>query len=215
MKKYNKANIIITTFLFAATRLTAQNVPTLKSKVFEKDTFNWNIDKRFGVGDDGIYNITEPSVKASSELKENQNVFSSENIHDFNLTTPWIEGKPGYGVGEYIDFTFDLRSSFVKDSAFSINSFFVINGYRKTLDIWRANSRVKKLKMYFNNVLFAYILLEDTYKYQNVDFSDNWVKYGEKKIIRFEIVEVYPGDKYKDTAISELEFAGLYSENMH
>lgn len=194
---------------------TAQNIPTLKSKVAEKDTMNLEADTSFGIGDDGIYNIVEPTVKASSEFKENETIFSAGNIHDFNLTTPWIEGKDGYGVGEYIEYTFDLTELSAKDSAFSINSIFVINGYRKSLKVWRENSRVKKLKMYIDNIPFAYILLNDTYKFQWVDFAEYWIKYGEKKIIKFEIVEIYPGVRFKNTAISELEFSGRYSENMH
>ena len=199
-----------------ALKLGAQSLQTLKSKVSENDTMNLEADATFGVGDDGIYNIVEPTIKSSSELKENKNIFLASNVNDGNLTTPWIEGNADYGIGEYIDLTFDLTEFSNKgDSAFSINSFFVINGYRKSSKIWRDNSRAKKLKMYIDNIPFTYILLADTYKFQWFDFPDYWINYGEKKIIRFELVEIYPGEKFKDTAISELEFSGKYSENMH
>jgi hypothetical protein len=202
--------ILIFFFVTTALRLNAQTLQILESKVSENDSINLKEDTVFGVGDDGIYNVVEPSVRASSELKENKNVFFASNISDFNLTTPWIEGKSDYGICEYIEFTFDLTGSNNGDSAFSINSFFVINGYRKSLKIWRDNSRVKKFKMYIDNIPFAFILLNDTYLYQSFQFPDYWIKYGEKKIIRFEIVEIYPGEKFKDTAISELEFEGIY-----
>ena len=195
--------------------LQSQPLQYLKAIVSETDSFNKNNDENFGVGDDGIYNIIEPTVISSSDFKEKGIVFKAQNIHDFNLKTPWIEGKKGYGIGEYIEFTFDLSPIQKKvENAFSINSFFIINGYRKSLKLWQQNSRVKKLKMYIDNVPFAFVLLKDTYKFQSVHFKDFWIKYGSKKNIKFEIVEIFPGQKYMETAISEIEFSGNYSENM-
>ena len=207
--------IIFLEILINSFSIQSQTLQTLKTTVSEMDTINKLEDESFGEGDDGIYNILEPTVQSSSDFNENGITFNAQNIHDFNLYKPWIEGTKNYGIGEYVEFTFDLKESSIKeDSAFSINSFFIINGYRKSIQIWRNNSRVKKLKMYINNVPFAYILLADTYKFQTVKFNDYWIKYGNKTIIKFEIIEVYPGEKYKNTAISELEFSGKYSENM-
>ena len=195
--------------------LQSQPLQYLKAIVSKTDSINKYNDENFGEGDDGIYNIVEPTVISSSNFKEKGIVFKAQNIHDFNLKTAWIEGKKGYGIGEYIEFTFDLSTIQKKgENAFSINSFFIINGYRKSLKIWRENSRVKKLKMYIDNVPFAFVLLKDTYKFQFVHFKDFWIKYGAKKKIKFEIVEIFPGEKYKETALSEIEFSGKYSENM-
>jgi hypothetical protein len=189
----------------------AQSIPTFRTRVSATDSIGREDEKTYGVGDDGIYNIVEPSVTSSSEFK----TFKAGNIHDFNLASPWIEGNSKNGIGEYIDYIFDLSKFSEKENAFSINSFFIINGNRKSLKEWEQYARVKKLKMYINNVPFAFIYLMDTYKFQSVNFQDYWIKYGEKKTIRFEIVEVYPGTKYKKAAISELEFRGKYSGNMH
>jgi hypothetical protein len=197
-------------FLLSTYNATGQSFPTFRTRVSPTDTFHLEHDSAFGVGDDGIYNIVEPTVKSSSQFK----LFKVENIHDFNLTTPWIEGKKEGGTGEYIEYTFDLTQLSGKERAFSINSLFLINGYRKDLKVWEQYTRVKKLKMYINNIPFAYILLMDTYKFQSVNFQDFWISNGDKKVIRFEILEVYPGAKYKNVALSELEFSGKYSEKI-
>jgi hypothetical protein len=203
--------IAVILIMIAAFNSTAQSIPTFRTRVSATDTINPETDTNFGVGDDGIYNVVQPTVIVSSEFKS----YKGGNIHDFNLTTAWIEGNFDKYAGVFAEFTFDLSSSGPKDSALSINSVFFINGYRKSIKDWEQYSRVKKLKMYINNVPFAYIFLMDTYKFQSVKFQDYWIKYGERKIIRFEIVEIYPGTKYSNAALSELQFRGRYSENMH
>lgn len=192
----------------------SQSIPVFSGVVSEKDRIDPVKDKEFGVGDDGIYNIVEPSVKATSCLVEDGRTFAAKNAADYNLGTPWIEGKPDYGIGEYLEFCFDLRERGDTVNAFSINGMAIINGYRKNENTWKANTRVKKLKMYVNGKPFAYIPLKDTYKYQWFPFPDYWLKYGTLTIIKLEIVEIYAGEKYSDTAISEIQFSGRYSENM-
>jgi hypothetical protein len=210
MKKVNHS-IIFLGILLTTLNATGQSIPTLRTRVSPADSINIEKDKSYGVGDDGTHNIMVPTVKSSSDFKS----FKAGNIHDFNLTSPWIEGKSAYGIGEYLEYTFDRTPGTNKDSAFSINSFFVINGYRKDLKTWEQYSRVKKLKLYINNVPFAFIFLMDTYKFQSVNFQDYWIKGGEKKVMRFEIMEVYKGTKFKNAALSELEFSGKYERNGH
>ena len=206
--------ILFTTLIFLCSLSTFSQLPTLRTKVSLTDKIDFEADKEFGVGDDGIYNIVEPTVKASSELKQSNSVFNASNITDFNLATPWIEAKADDGIGEHIEFLFDLREAPQRGNALSISSFFIINGYRKNVKVWKDNSRVKKLKMFINNKPFAYILLADTYKFQSVDFPEQWFKYGQLSVVRFEIVATFPGDKYKDTAIGEIQFSGRYHGNM-
>lgn len=191
-----------------------QDIPVLYGTVNEQDKIDPVEDKDYGVGDDGIYNIVEPFVRASSELLENGRSFAAKNAGDYNLGIPWIEGKPGYGIGEYLEFCFDLRDRPNKGNAFSINSVSIINGYRKNEKIWKANSRVKTFKMYVNGKPFSYIVLKDTYKYQHFTFPDHWVRHGALTVIKLEIIEVYRGEKHADTAVGEILFNGLYSENM-
>ena len=86
-----------------------------------------------------------------------------------------------------------------------------MNGYVKNDTAWRENSRVKKLKMYYQGNPFAILDLQDSRSLQCFDVGElgphdenapNWT-------LRFEILEVYEGDKYDDTVISELFFDGI------
>lgn len=152
------------------------------------------------------------SLSATSILESIENTtYSAENIHDLSYETAWVEGVEGYGIGESITYHFVPENP-------RITKVIIANGYIKTEELWRENSRVKKLKMYVNNRPFAMLNLEDTRAEQsftfepvgNADRADmEALKALPKWTIRFEIVEVYMGDKYDDTAITEIYFDGI------
>jgi hypothetical protein len=88
----------------------------------------------------------------------------------------------------------------------------------KSEKAWKENSRVKKLKMYIDNKPLAILNLYDTrkeqhFKFEPLGYSDreDWDKLKSKSwwTIKFEILEVYGGDKYDDTAITEIYFDGI------
>ena len=64
------------------------------------------------------------------------------------------------------------------------------------------------MKLFIDGKPVAIIKLNDIYEFQMVDFRE--IKLNRKKNtqIKLEILEVYPGSKFQDTAISELEFYG-------
>lgn len=81
----------------------------------------------------------------------------------------------------------------------------------KNETVWKDNARVKQLKIYYQGRPYAILDLEDTrnLQYFNVGilgFDDasmpDWA-------LKFEILDVYPGDKYADTVITELFFDGI------
>lgn len=56
---------------------------------------------------------------------------------------------------------------------------------------------------FYHNCEPVYIVeLHDTQKLQNIVFETVWLKYGDQ--VKIEILDVYPGTRYKDTALSEL-----------
>lgn len=151
-------------------------------------------------------------VTASSSLKsQGDNSYSPSNAHDLSFQTAWVEGVPGLGIGEYLEYTFPPENP-------RLNTIIVVNGYVKSKSAWESNARVKKLKMYVDDKPFAYLNLKDVMAEQSFSVSpighgdrQNWEdlkKKGEWKI-KFEIVEVYKGTKYDDVAISEIYFDGL------
>lgn len=151
-------------------------------------------------------------LSASSELKPQHGPsYRAENAHDLSYRTAWIEGVPGYGVGEYLVYRFPPENP-------RITSVIVINGYIKSDKAWRENSRVKKLKMYVNGQPYAILNLKDSKQEQifNVEPIGHSNRTDHKKlskmsdiVLKFEIAEVYPGEKYDDTAISEIYFDGI------
>jgi hypothetical protein len=149
---------------------------------------------------------------ASSYLKsQGSNSYDPSNAHDLSFQTAWVEGVSGYGIGEYIEYEFPPSNP-------RINTVIIVNGYVKSQSAWINNSRVKKIKMYIDGKPYAYLNLEDkraaqTFSVDPIGHSDRQdFKALETKStwkVRFEIVDVYKGNKYDDVAITEIYFDGL------
>ncbi|AUC20616.1 hypothetical protein BTO15_00130 [Polaribacter sejongensis] len=150
------------------------------------------------------------SIEASSELKENKGInYSPKNIHDFNKNTAWIEGSSEYGIGEFIEYSFNFSEMESYNGELGINKILLANGYKKNIETWENNSRVKQLKVYLNNEPYAILNLIDSYEIQTIEIGK--IKFPPKLTtkLKFEITEVYKGKKYKDTGISLLMFEGI------
>ena len=137
--------------------------------------------------------------------------YSAKNIHDLSYKTAWIEGVPGYGIGEYVTYHIPPQNP-------RITEIIVVNGYVKSKKAWKENSRVKKLRMYIDDKPFRDLYLKDSreeqhFKFDPLGYSDreNWEDLQSRPwwTIKFEILEVYEGDKYDDTAITEIYFDGI------
>jgi hypothetical protein len=143
-------------------------------------------------------------VITSSELNSTKtNNYSAESANDLSYKTAWVEGKFDDGIGEFIEYHFKNKSP-------RITSINISNGYQKSETVWRNNNRIKSLKLYVNGTEFGILNLENSKTDQkfkigtlghNTDGSD--------LVLRFEILEVYKGDKYSDTAITEIYFDGI------
>lgn len=148
---------------------------------------------------------------ASSELKSLKEInYSASNAHDLNYKTAWVEGVPGYGIREFLTYHFPPENP-------RITKVIIVNGYVKSKKAWTENSRVKTLKMYLNDKPFAILNLEDSrqeqeFKFEPIGNGDrgDWEKLKSLPTwtIKFEIIDVYKGDKFDDTAITEIYFDG-------
>lgn len=147
----------------------------------------------------GNYKIT-----ASSELSsQGKNSYIAKSANDLNYKTAWVEAKKDAGIGEYIEFVF-------KNTSPRITSILIANGYMKSDLAWKNNNRVKLLKLYVNGKPYRILKLNDTktdqeFKIGTFGHNPN----GTDLILRFEIMEVYKGVKYNDTAITEIYFDGI------
>jgi len=131
--------------------------------------------------------------EASSSLKpQGSNSYYIKNLNDYNHKTAWIEGKSDYGVGEY----------FVVESS---NLNIIYNGYQKSKNSWKNNSRVKRFKIYKNGEPLCYLKLSDKMGAQHFTLP---LKNLSQQLFdfKFEIVDVYKGDRWNDVAITHIDY---------
>jgi hypothetical protein len=143
-------------------------------------------------------------VTSNSYLQQQGNfIYKPNNIHDFDLLTAWVPDTTNGVIGKKINFHFKPLSP-------RVNEILIYNGYIKNYELFKANSRVKKLKLYFNGIYYATLELADTTAQQSFKIIPTQSKDKRKDLIMtFEIVEIYKGDKYLDVALSEINFSGL------
>lgn len=143
-------------------------------------------------------------VITSSTLKsQSGNIYDAKSANDLSYKTAWVEGKEDAGIGEYIEYHFEPKSP-------RITSIIVANGYMKSDIAWINNNRVKSFNFYLNGEFYGILNLRDTKTDQRFElgtFGHN--ADGTDLVLRFEINEIYQGDKYNDTAISEIYFDGI------
>jgi len=139
-------------------------------------------------------------VTASSFLPpDTANVdYKPENLLN-GYRSAWVEGAKGYGIGEYVVFYFPSDS-------YRVTHVFIANGYVSSGSMYRDNSRVKKLKMYVDEIPFAILNLEDIRREQIFKFDPIERAHYNPWTIKFEIMDVYKGDKHDDTAITCIGF---------
>jgi hypothetical protein len=138
---------------------------------------------------------TGPFTTASSELKaQSGNKYDATQIFDGNIGTAWVEGKPGPGLGEWIEIGF-LGEKLV-------SSVKIFPGYGKSEVAFKNNNRPKTIRLQFSTGATQEISLEDGMKWQTFQV----IPAVRTSSVRLIIVDVYHGGKSDDTAISEVQF---------
>lgn len=207
-------NIVVLSLLVL--RVQAGVLDTIHSNVIDKtsDSYESSINGYKNSEIWGDWSMPMGTPKASSSLKADGAItYTVKNIDDYKLNTAWIGKK---GIGDYFEYTFHFPENTAYAGAYQFYGVCnLFNGYCKSLKIWQANSRVKLLKVYYNNIPICYVLLKDTWQFQTFDIGKYFIDRRDKKymnapyeikegdVLKFEIVAVYKGSKYKDVAISE------------
>lgn len=148
--------------------------------------------------------VVDTIVASQCHYPESGKTYEAENAHDFNHETAWV--TKGNGCGESITFTFP-------EGCPRVNSVAIVNGYAANNRLWKANSRVKTLSVYYNDKLYCTLNLQDKRALQRFDldilgYPPN-TKYSKPWKLKFVIKEIYRGNKYEDTAISEFVYDGI------
>lgn len=147
----------------------------------------------------------QDTTYSTSFLKSNGAItYGADNAFDFNVSTAWVEGAKGDGIDE----TFSLNIK-VGDTH-QLATVEIYNGYCKDLSTWQNNNRVKELEMFVNGKSIGILHLADTYLGQRFTIG-NFYPVNGNLFLQFKVKSVYKGDKYDDTAISDVLFDGKYS----
>ena len=138
--------------------------------------------------------------------------YAAGNAHDLDLSTAWVEGVAGDGIGQSLTYHFPPTNP-------RVTEIIVANGYVRTADLYRRNGRARTLIVYHNDTPFARLHLADTLAAQRFTLPAP-IGYGDRSdfktlaakppwTLRFEIAAVYPGTTHDDTAVSEIWFDGI------
>lgn len=136
------------------------------------------------------FEVGRTYTDCSSFLKEKTKEYHVENLDEYYVDSPWVEGVKGDGIGE----GFTIKSKTVYPYLLIMNGYI---SYRKPY-LYKQNNRIKKIKVTGLKSGKSKILdVLDTPHPQTVDISF----LNELEDIRVEIAEVYKGTKYDDTCL--------------
>jgi hypothetical protein len=178
---------------------------------------------------DGLW-YSEEFTATSTLAPQGKVNYSAENLKNDrtaggNRGTTWCEGVKGYGTGERVTMSIETRAGY--NDVVSFGALLIVNGYAKDAATWKKNTRVKTLRLYVGGRAWCDLQLSDTIKPQIFSLPEDLhivpAKSGKvvskaaaskeqshdgnrnpayKTDLTFEIIEVYPGDKYDDTCIT-------------
>ncbi|RQP16518.1 MAG: hypothetical protein EAS52_11580 [Parapedobacter sp.] len=123
--------------------------------------------------------------------------------YDFNLTTHWLSPKGTDGIGQRISFVFaPAYGSQIKRVKF-------FPGNMRTPTLWKSYSRPEKVKLTINGQTVTVLQLKDEMACQVFDIPMTATYDAEQEItVDVEILSVYRGTTFKETAVSEINFDG-------
>lgn len=137
------------------------------------------------------------TAKASSWLKEaDGNEHLPTAVKDLNRGTAWVEGAEGDGIGEHLTLALDKPSR--------VGRIGIVNGFMKSQELYFANNRVQLLAVSVNEGKPFHVELPD----EPLEMEYFWIDLPKSsqpvKTIKLEITAIWPGNTYRDTAISEI-----------
>lgn len=143
------------------------------------------------------------TTTASGQLAPSGSLsYGAEQATDVDFSTCWAVPK---GPGAWLEMS--LGNADEKQRS-NWNGVSLVNGYAKTPELWKKNSRVKTLEVSLNGQPLGRVVLKDTASVQSIRVPQTEVGYPDK--IRLTIIDTYPGSEYADTCISELILEGAH-----
>ena len=126
-------------------------------------------------------------------------------LDDDDASTAWIDTNNGVGTKLVFQFPKKLPKELNNTPFYGFD---IVDGYIKSESLFKSYSRVKKAKLYYNGKPLYYVTFADTRRWQHVNFDDIEAREGDTFAI--EIVEVYPGSKSPNVALTEVVLQGAH-----
>lgn len=136
-----------------------------------------------------VLEVTASSYLTDPEVKFD---YSPKMVIDGKTATSWVEADEGDGIGEWI------KLDFLK--AAKVSKLKIWPGYARDEDVYFKNNRLKKIRVEFSNNPAQEFELTDEYKKHEITLPGYTTGY-----IKIIIKSVWPGSKFKDTCIAEVE----------
>jgi len=148
-----------------------------------------------GVGIKHLDVVTGVSTgtKASSFLKEGNILYYPQNIETPKIGYPWVEGVPGYGIGEWVEIEINMYDQTIVLA--------LMNGYVSYNKpyLYEQNSRIKKLEISGRNNSML-VDIPDSPNLYEIKIDS---RFG--GTLRLTIKDVYPGTKWSDTCLESID----------
>lgn len=123
---------------------------------------------------------------------QGRNTYGPQNLFDWDRTTAWCEGVSGAGVGETLSVYIEGGGPFRR--------FFIMNGYQKSEAVFLDNARPRTIEVSTDTGLTFRTTLPDGRQEMMVQMP----AVGIYRALHVRIVDVYKGQKYEDTCMTEL-----------
>ena len=167
------------------------SVTDIETDVYESNVFEDNQDSTEINYERNVY---VESVLASSVLVEAQVTHFAENVFDNDISTAWVEGSNGNGIGDSLTIQFDKE--------YLIEEIAINAGYQKSDALYMKNSRPHKIELSFSDGTSEVHYLDDINDVQYIKLDNSVVT----DVVVLTIDTVYSGTAYEDTCISEIKF---------
>ena len=136
------------------------------------------------------------TASASSELSSTRSrTFGIDNTLDGDPGTAWNDGAPGPGVGQTLTYRFSRRVN--------VTSIRLLNGSGDSDARFKENARISEVRVTTDDGSVT-VGFADTRLPQEVHGE-----FGITAVVTLEVLSVYPGSRYEDLAVSEIEFLVL------
>lgn len=118
--------------------------------------------------------------------------FGAEKAIDGDLTTAWVEGASGSGIGESLTIDFG--------ETIELENIGLMPGLSSSPEVFRGNNRVEKVSIEFSDGTKLTRSFDDKARIPIFELDDP----VNARSVKITILGVYPGERWDDTCISEV-----------